>query len=482
MDFFLADVLQASYALKICLIGLAVLSFFVLYRLIVDPYRKVPGPFLARISYVPLFLKEYTGQRTYYLHELHARYGHVVRIAPSELSFNCEEALRDIYAPSTGFYKTDNYAVFDNYGRANVFSSLSNEAHGVRRKRVARVYAKSFVTQPHIEEIIHRNNAILLSNLRDNKVVDMYQTLRSYTYDNTSEFVMGAQHATHMLRDGPYPIFRASKQRRPNFALFFPNAYNLLKKLTYVEAQIADRIWQEFVTARNSKGPESTVLGKLNQSDEADDLETEAEITDTTIAGGDTASVCMTYLVHALASLPQGRQIQDKLYEELKDVPNNCKALEKLPYLDAVVKEGLRLFDPIPGSLPRVNNSNRLVCKIPINKGTWVSTQAYSMHRRPDIFPQPDELLPDRWMIDPSSEQYKIMTNHMIPFAALQNPRVCLGQHFAMVEIKSLFCAIFKEFTVTLVEGELYDMSAFINLLGFEPMAERVAIQCTPRL
>ena len=60
--------------------------YFILYPLLFDPYRKVSGPFLAKITYIPLFLKENTGQKTYYFHDLHSNYGHFVRIAPTELS------------------------------------------------------------------------------------------------------------------------------------------------------------------------------------------------------------------------------------------------------------------------------------------------------------------------------------------------------------------------------------------------------------
>lgn len=107
-------------------------------------------------------------------------------------------------------------------------------------------------------------------------------------------------------------------------------------------------------------------------------------------AGGGTTSVTLTYLVWAVLSSPQ---IQQRLEEEVATLPQDFTdaELEVLPYLNAVIEETLRLYGPVPGGLSRVAPESGLhTSGYFIPRGTIVCTQSHSMHRRPDIFPNPE--------------------------------------------------------------------------------------------
>ena len=74
--------------------------------------------------------------------------------------------------------------------------------------------------------------------------------------------------------------------------------------------------------------------------------------------------------------------------------------LDDLTYLDAVLKEGLRCFPPIPMSQPRyVPSGGRTIDGYVVPAGTIVSAQAYSVHRlNENAYPDGDAFRPERWL------------------------------------------------------------------------------------
>jgi cytochrome P450 len=94
-----------------------------------------------------------------------------------------------------------------------------------------------------------------------------------------------------------------------------------------------------------------------------------------------------------LFSVCRNKDIQRKLVAELQALPENftdddCR---DAPYLNQVINETLRLYPAVPTSLPRVaplEGAHLSGYQIP--PGTIVSTQAYTYHRDPKVFPDPE--------------------------------------------------------------------------------------------
>lgn len=122
-----------------------------------------------------------------------------------------------------------------------------------------------------------------------------------------------------------------------------------------------------------------------------DDATIAREAQNLIIAGTDTTSVTLTYLVWAVLRDPS---IRERLLCEIKDNVHSdtfsSTDAEELPYLQAVIQETLRLYGAAPGALPRVTPSGgRLLDDMFIPEGTVVATQAYSLHRDSSIFAEP---------------------------------------------------------------------------------------------
>ena len=94
-------------------------------RAILAPLRKIPGPAHTLLTPVPLIVQEFSSNRRMHIHQLHQKYGPVVRIAPSEVSFTSLAAVREIYASSgSGFDKTGLYTLFMQFGTKSVRSAV----------------------------------------------------------------------------------------------------------------------------------------------------------------------------------------------------------------------------------------------------------------------------------------------------------------------------------------------------------------------
>jgi cytochrome P450 len=122
-----------------------------------------------------------------------------------------------------------------------------------------------------------------------------------------------------------------------------------------------------------------------------DELDVQFESQGLLVAGSDTTAVSLTYLIWAVLSHPHW---QVQLEEEVSALPVDFgdKDLEELPVLNAIIEETLRLYGAAPGGLPRVvpiGGAHMMGHYLPA--GTTVTTQAYTLHRDPTLFPDPNK-------------------------------------------------------------------------------------------
>jgi cytochrome P450 len=96
-------------------------------------------------------------------------------------------------------------------------------------------------------------------------------------------------------------------------------------------------------------------------------------------------------------------------------------------YVAAVVNETLRLFPPLPVPLRRVVQPFRLG-DYDLEPGTVIAADLYSLHRRPDYWPDPDRFRPERFL------EQRPAKYTWLPFGA--DERSCIASHFAITEIR----------------------------------------------
>ena len=177
---------------------------------------------------------------------------------------------------------------------------------------------------------------------------------------------------------------------------------------------------------RDSPVASHTVLSKLRTvyADTAPELPA-SECMDHLAAGIDTTGDGLCFLLHRL-SQPAAYSTQAALRAELAaHAGRGPAALDALPYLDAVVREGLRVDAPIPMSLPRVVPAGgRTVSGAALPGGTVVSCQPYTLHRLDTrVFPEPDVFRPERWLDEEGAQE-----RNQLFFAFAAGGRGCIGK------------------------------------------------------
>lgn len=150
-----------------------------------------------------------------------------------------------------------------------------------------------------------------------------------------------------------------------------------------------------------------------------------AECKDHLAAGVDTTGDGLCFLMHYLSlPNPESQNVQSLLHKEL--VENPSTPFDQLPYLDAIVKEGLRCFPPIPMSFPRyVPQEGSMIEGYFMPGGTIVSCQPYTIHKEPSVFPQPLQFRPERWL---DEDAQAVAERNRWFFAFGVGGRGCLGR------------------------------------------------------
>ena len=139
-------------------------------------------------------------------------------------------------------------------------------------------------------------------------------------------------------------------------------------------------------------------------------------------AGIDTTGDALCFLMYQL-SLPESWHVQETMAREFRE--NEGKGLDELGYLDAVIREGLRCFPPIPMSQPRyVPEGGRTIDGYLIPAGTIVSAQAWSVHRlNEEVYPNGEKFSPERWL-----DMEKSLDMNRLFFSFGLGARGCVGR------------------------------------------------------
>jgi cytochrome P450 len=184
-------------------------------------------------------------------------------------------------------------------------------------------------------------------------------------------------------------------------------------------------------------------------------------------AGHDTSTNALAWTLFLLTQHPQvARDLADELDGVLRGAPPAVEHLARLPMLDAVVKESMRVLPPVPLH-PRIVAEDSELAGHRLPAGSEVFLSIFHMHHDPALFPDPTAFTPRRWeAIKPSVYEYN-------PFSA--GPRMCIGASFATTEIKIVLATVLQRFRVELPPRARVDARIAITMApkGGLPMVLR---------
>jgi cytochrome P450 len=177
------------------------------------------------------------------------------------------------------------------------------------------------------------------------------------------------------------------------------------------------------------------------------------------LAGHETTANALSWTWYLLAQHPQ---VYARLRAEVDMVlagrSPTLADLEALPYTLRVLKESMRLYPPAYIML-RYTIAPITVGGHRVPRGALLVLSPYTLHRRPDCFPDPERFDPERFA--PEAEA-RLPRNAYLPFGA--GPRSCIGNHFALMEAHLVLATLAQRVTFELVRGQRVDTEPLITL------------------
>ncbi|KZT53068.1 cytochrome P450 [Calocera cornea HHB12733] len=470
---------QASPALALLVVFVA-LVFYVtaslLRGLFLSPLSRFPGPKLAAVTRFWAFFEAISGRKVKGVHELHKMYGPIVRVGPNDLSISAPEAIPRLYSYKP-FLKDPTFYDALNGGKVegHLVCQTNPETHARRRKLISTLLSRSAV-KGYENDIIHPKIIKALMPFRDGDfytgTMDVLPALRAITADAAAELTFGKTFGCLDAPNFDHPVLEALAIVSDSVPVinWIPWLNSIPRSLVQYQKIMAPVIQLEkFVSDAwtiEKAGPEPTDVGRtvlsrlayLLRNDEAKYRDNVAlsEALTMIVAGSETTTMAMVSALHELSLnpgiqariraevaelMPEASRVDDVMESGLP----SFQVLQQQPYLSAVIKEVLRMYPSVPGLLPRVVPKDGMTVRNQfIPPGTAVAMQAWTIHRDPEVFPEPDTFNPSRWL-DASEIELKAMNARFMPFSA--GTRSCVGEEFAMAQMYlmiAMFCRFYQ--------------------------------------
>lgn len=446
-----------------------------IYRLAFSQLAGFPGPMIAAATDWYEFYYDFFchGRYIFEIEKMHQKYGPIVRVNSTELSIHDPAAYNDIYVGQSK-RRTDNYIQFCkgiDFDGSHALTT-SHDLHRRRRRPLDPFFSRQGVSrlEPMLAEVGGKFVARLNALKGTNSVIRLDHAFSAFSgdiigricWENNTEFLDDPHFAPEwynsvhiIIRSLPlftgFPSLIQIVGLIPEKVLLwaFPSGQNFkeFKKIALHHISVAKR--EKLENDHKSIRMENDVSlfrhivnSDMPESELSDDrLAKEAQVL---LAAG-TASTARTlgFISYYILANPH---IHSRLEEELRDTmasyPEHMPSwaeLEKVQYLQALIKEGLRLSY---GSMHRLPHCSP---DVPIQYKEWtippgvpIGMSAYLMHTDPSVYEKPFEFIPERWLGDVKPS----MNNNFVPFS--RGSRSCLGKNLAAAELTILLAVLYQ--------------------------------------
>jgi cytochrome P450 len=413
--------------------------------------------------------------------------GPIVRIAPNQIHINDPEYIDQVFA---GPGKTREKGQMTINGLGTSPTAIATKEHNLHKSRRAALnpfFSKQNIRrlEPTIVQVLDQMLQQLDQSLRTKSPVNVGLLYRATSYDIISEYAFGHGLVSFSRQDLNEPYFQAHRRMVLTWHIIscFPFISVILRTVPLYITTVLLPIFKTFVelievglfililtrqlshlqraTASIDKIKSSTtfveeaqtIFHGLLESTIPESERSPARLAEEAhvllAAGTDTIANVLTAITYQLLANPH---ILGKLRAELQDTIREdslptFSQIENLPYLSAIIQEGLRLH---PGTTQRqeriapdedlyyMNHKNHMTYKIPA--GTCVSMTTPLLSRLPNLYPSPQEFRPERFLDNPKLKNYQ--------FTFSRGTRNCLGMNLAYQEIYMVLACIFRRYNV----------------------------------
>ncbi|KAI0877415.1 cytochrome P450 [Hypoxylon argillaceum] len=439
------------------------------------PLAKIPGPRLAAISYWYEVYYDVVlgGQYFKRIRDMHREYGPIIRINPDEVHFNDAEFINNIF-PTTG-RKTDKPLWVGRRSGTpdSIVATLSHEKHRMRRNSVSTFFSAASVrrVEPIIKERLERMFERWDKLGRGGgAVLKMLMVFQAYASDVVTSYAFGDSFGflddedwgeeyfssqekyfqlTHIF--GSFPIVMSLINNMPSWVMgiFIPNLSAMSEKQEWRINRV-----RQIRASPDPNAVKSTIFeGILSSSlpeNEKTDTRMAADAQLIILAGESTTGHTLSAILFELLSHPDVYKIaKDEITLAMpgEDGVASYADVQNLPYLNAVINEGLRLHPGVISRMPRISPEKEIIYHdkkhgktYVVPAGTPTSMTTFVMHTHEEIFEEPFKFNPQRWIDDPRLSRATI--------AFSRGSRNCVGEAIARCEMNMMLATILRYYDI----------------------------------
>ncbi|KAF5722727.1 pisatin demethylase (cytochrome P450) [Fusarium mundagurra] len=498
---FLRDVWQGVVDDPRAVIAIAVLGLVVLF--VADTSRTwyrlshVPGPFWAGFSKAWMVRQSFKGIQPYAMQQANEKYGSLVRIGPNELATDDPKLLRRMMSSRSAYTRGPWYnALRFEPGKDNLFSMRDDDAHAKLRNKMAAGYSGKEneslerTIDKHIAKLIDLLETKYLSTDKDYRPVDFAQKIQFFTLDVISDLAFGQPFGYIEQDDDVFDFIKITKAYFPVtlFIANIPSLVSLLHSRLFSGAlpKESDKLgFGAFIGVANKKVAERFASGAESRPDMLGSFirhgltqeEASRESLLNVVAGSDTSATTIRLIMLSLLSNPimylkLQKEIDDAIKAGSISSPITDAEARKLPYLQAVIQEGLRIKAPAAGPLfKQVPPQGDEIDGKFIPGGTQIGQSPFAVYHSKEIFGQDASLFsPERW-INADPAKYEAMAD-VVSLVFSTGKYQCLGKPVAFIELNKIFVELLQrfDFCMTRPERPLHIMNAGIWLIEDFPV------------
>ncbi|KAH7065753.1 benzoate 4-monooxygenase cytochrome-like protein P450 [Paraphoma chrysanthemicola] len=461
------------YAALCTLVTVVAIGARVVYNLYAHPLSRFPGPKTWAATRMRWAHAMQSGNYHQKLHDLHEKFGPVVRIAPDELSYVAADAWKDIYS-NPKIPKNRVWAGQEEEHHPISIVSIDEATHLRNRRALAGAFTEHAITEHSF--ILENLVATMIERFKDaatadqgSVVVDLGDWMNFLTFDISGELSFGdtfgciengRAHPWVAISCGfgkGIALMASINFFRPlNRILKLVMPKQVMKKMDY-HKQISHEKFEQRLAMEHKRKAQDYVGSILAYNEEKGEEmirkeELEANMTLLIFAGSETTSTALTAI---LTQLLQNTTALAKVQHEVRsafDSENDIivSSVGHLKYLDAVIQEGIRMGPPAAVGLPRVTpREGALILEQHVPGGTFVSVNQYPTFRSTSNFMQPATFKPERFLEDSPFPEDRL--DAFEPF--LIGRHKCIGQKLAWSIMRLTLARLLFTFDMKIVDG-----------------------------
>ncbi|KAK5652018.1 hypothetical protein OQA88_10921 [Cercophora sp. LCS_1] len=452
--------------------------------------RAFPGPLIARFTHLWFFRKMASGHIHPALIAQYKKYGPLSVAAPGTLlCADPDEVIRINGMRSSwtrgGWYKN---LVFD-FENHNIITLMDTKAHDARRAKLARAYEGKGLA--NLDEVVDEQLGILVDMLRERytgstKVVDWSKTARYFSFDVAIKLLTGQNWGYIRAEKDLYEFFELGDAMVPvmhSFGVLPPirwlTSSRWLMQTVGPSARDEGGIGRFMGAVREElrkrvekpkEAPQKDLMAEwLKGGLSARDAESEAVLG--AVAGTDTVATPTRAIVLYLASSPA---VYNKLKAEIKagikagkiSKPITNAEAQKLPYLQAVIQEGMRIVPTTTTGFPKASPpGGDTICGMFVPEGVEVYPNNSAILTDPKLWGEDVNIFrPERWL--ECDDKQRVIMARTVDLIFGKGRWSCLGRQLAWIELNKIFVELLRNFDIQVANpGKPWNQYAYSSVL-----------------